>query len=166
MAKIGLVRVDDRLIHGQVVTTWINHTQSNRIIIVDDELVKNEFLAGIYAMAAPRGLPVDIKSTDQAAREWEENELGSGTVLVLFKNITTLKAAYEKGFKFCHAQIAGQASGPGKQLVFKAIGLSKQEASYLKELSESGGEVIFQSMPEEKSANLQAIISKFFKDLS
>ena len=58
MAKIGIVRVDDRLIHGQVVTTWINHTQSNRIIIVDDELVKNEFLAGIYAMAAPRGLPV------------------------------------------------------------------------------------------------------------
>lgn len=44
MAKIGLVRVDDRLIHGQVVTTWINHTQSNRIIIVDDELVKMNFL--------------------------------------------------------------------------------------------------------------------------
>ena len=165
MAKIGLVRVDDRLIHGQVVTTWINHTQSSRIVIVDDELVKNEFLADVYAMAAPRGLPVEIKSTGQAAKEWETDEMGTGTVLVLFKNIPSLKAAYEKGFHFNHAQIAGQAAGPGKQLVFKAIGLSNQEASSLKELNEVGVDIIFKSMPEEKSSNLQSIISKFFKDL-
>ena len=166
MARIGLVRVDDRLIHGQVVTTWINQTQSNRIVIVDDELVKNEFLTSVFAMAAPKGLPVEVKSADQFAKEWVKNGLGSGTALVLFRNIPTLKLAYEKGFNFDHVQIAGIASGSGRKLVFKAIALSQQDASTLKKLNEKGVDIVFQSMPEERGANLQSIINKFFKDLT
>lgn len=166
MAKLGLVRIDDRLIHGQVVTSWINNTQSNKIIIVDDELAKNEFLTNVFVMAAPKGLPVEVKSVDQVAKEWIENEFGSGTVLMLFKKISSLKEAYEKGFRVDYVQIGGLASGPGRKLVVKAIGLSHQDAADLKELNEKGVEVVFQSMPGEKSITIQSVINKCFKDLT
>lgn len=166
MAKLGLVRVDDRLIHGQVVTTWINATQSNRILIVDDELFKNEFIANIYSMAAPRGLTVEIKSTDQAAREWIDNQLGSGTIFVLIKSIPSLKAAYDKGFTFAKVQIGGLASGADRRRVVKAISLSIDDAIKLKKLGEKGVNFDFKSMPDEKSINLHSVLGKYFKDLT
>ena len=53
MADINLVRIDFRLIHGQVVTKWVKQANANRIIIVNDMLAKDEFLASVYKMAAP-----------------------------------------------------------------------------------------------------------------
>ena len=55
MKNIRLIRVDDRLIHGQVVTSWITQTGSKKIMIIDDELYENEFLKDVFAAAAPRG---------------------------------------------------------------------------------------------------------------
>ena len=163
MATIGLIRVDDRLIHGQVVTKWIHHTGSNRVIIVDDELVKNSFLTNIFKMAAPPGIDVMTKSTDDIAKEWMENQLGNGKILVLFKTTKALNAAYEKGFKFDYVQIAGLGAGPGKKVVFKTVSLSNEDAETLKELGEKKVNIIFQSIPEEKSVDLQSILKKYFK---
>jgi len=165
MAKLGLVRVDDRLIHGQVVTTWINHTKSDRIIIVDDELKNNSFLANIYTMAAPKGLKVEIKSTDQVAEEWKNNELGSGTALVLFKSIVMLNSSFEKGFRFTSAQIAGLANGSDKKRVFKSISLSDSEAFTLNKLYQEGVKINFQSMPDEKKVEFKTILHKYFQNV-
>ena len=49
MKNIRLIRVDDRLIHGQVVTSWITQTGSKKIMIIDDELYENEFLKDVFA---------------------------------------------------------------------------------------------------------------------
>lgn len=165
MAKLGLVRVDDRLIHGQVVTTWINATKSNRIIIVDDELKNNSFLSNIYTMAAPKGLKVEIKSTDQVAEEWEKNKLGLGTALILFKSINALSSSFKKGFKFTDVQIAGLASSSDKKRVFKSIGLSYDEALILNNLNQKGVNVNFQSMPDEKKVELKTVIGKYFQSI-
>ncbi len=54
MKNIRLIRVDDRLIHGQVVTSWITQTGSKKIMIIDDELYENEFLKDVFAAAADR----------------------------------------------------------------------------------------------------------------
>jgi len=55
MAKISLIRLDSRLIHGQVITKWVKIAKANRIIIVDDELAQDDFMVMIYAAAAPKG---------------------------------------------------------------------------------------------------------------
>ena len=66
MKNIRLIRVDDRLIHGQVVTSWITQTGSKKIMIIDDELYENEFLKDVFAAAAPRGIPVEVMNVDHA----------------------------------------------------------------------------------------------------
>lgn len=53
MANLALVRIDSRLIHGQVVTMWIKRTEAKRIIIVDNEITADPFMAQIFSMAAP-----------------------------------------------------------------------------------------------------------------
>lgn len=46
--EIGLIRVDSRLIHGQVITKWLNYSKANVIVVVDDELSKDSFMSEIY----------------------------------------------------------------------------------------------------------------------
>ena len=60
MAEISLIRIDFRLIHGQVVTKWVKQANANRIIIVNDMLAKDEFLASVYKMSATSNVKLDI----------------------------------------------------------------------------------------------------------
>ena len=60
MAEIKLVRVDYRLIHGQVVARWLKVCPVRRIVLVDDVLGSDEFMSDIYKMAVPKGTDVDI----------------------------------------------------------------------------------------------------------
>ena len=87
MAEISLIRIDFRLIHGQVVTKWVKQANANRIIIVNDMLAKDEFLASVYKMAAPSNVKVDIFTIDESSQRWKENAFGDGKVLLLFKNV-------------------------------------------------------------------------------
>ena len=105
MKNIRLIRIDDRLIHGQVVTSWITQTGSKKIIIIDDELYENEFLRDVFAAAAPRGIPVEVMNVEQAAQEWKLNEFHEEPVLILLKKIDALKRLYEQGFFFDNVQI-------------------------------------------------------------
>ena len=55
MKNILVIRIDDRLIHGQVVTAWIKQYPINKILIIDDELSRNKLMERIYKAAAPVG---------------------------------------------------------------------------------------------------------------
>ena len=57
---LKLVRVDDRLIHGQVVAIWLKALGAKRIVIVDDKTAADEFLREILMLAAPPGVPVEV----------------------------------------------------------------------------------------------------------
>ena len=65
MLNIVLTRIDDRLIHGQVVTAWAKITKANRIIVVDDEVAMDEFMVKILKMAAPRSFKIGIHSGEK-----------------------------------------------------------------------------------------------------
>ena len=56
MKNVLITRIDDRLIHGQVVTAWIKVYPINKILIIDDELSKNKLMTRIYRAAAPAGV--------------------------------------------------------------------------------------------------------------
>ena len=82
MAKITLVRVDHRLIHGQVITKWVKIAQAQKIIIVDDFLGQDEFMADIYRMAAPSGVEVAILTAEDAGQAFQNNTLGDKNIFI------------------------------------------------------------------------------------
>ena len=58
--SLRLVRIDDRLIHGQVVAVWLRALGAKRIVIVDDATARDEFLREVLTLAAPHGVPVEV----------------------------------------------------------------------------------------------------------
>lgn len=69
MRNVVLARVDDRLIHGEVVTTWIPTTRATRVIIIDDEVARDEFNVRVVKALAPAGTKVFVYDVAKASEK-------------------------------------------------------------------------------------------------
>lgn len=163
--KIGLLRIDDRLVHGQVVTKWVQESSAKAIIIVDDFLSTNAYLSNVFKMAAPQGIDVMTFSAEEFVERYNNNEFDE-TLLLLFKSVDTLYKVYNLGFHTKKVQIGGVGAGAGRKLIYHTVALSKEEIEKLIEIEKKDTEVYFQRVPDDRVQSLTAIAHKHFKNLS
>lgn len=162
MSKIVLSRVDSRLIHGQVVTKWLQQSAANEIIVVSDELEQDEFLQSIYLMAAPPGVEVIIKGTETVKDYWQNEAASKNTkVLFLVPDLTTLREMVEAEIVTEAIQVGGLGGGPSRKNVVKNINLSEEDVAILEGLLEKEMDVYFQAIPEETPVPIQKLIEKY-----
>lgn len=157
---INLVRIDFRLIHGQVITKWRNKVNTEKIIVVNNELAEDEFMADIYVMAAPPDVEVEVLSKETFANQANDGAFQNGNVLVLFKSIEDTVDVVRKGISFSHVQVGGLGSGNGRTSVVKGISINKEDVENLRVIKESGTEVTFQVTPEEPKLTLDKASKK------
>ena len=100
MSEISLIRIDDRLIHGQVMTRWIKHVETTTILIIDDDLVNDDFMVSVLEMSVPKGISlkvVDVSSAITTLSTDADNEKyliltkGPNPLLKLVQNNIPLK---------------------------------------------------------------------------
>lgn len=161
MASINLMRIDTRLIHGQICTEWAKHAGINRIVVVDDDLSKDDFMSGIYLMAAPAGVKAQILSVEAAAKGWAENELGDGRILMLFKEPGTCYRLFRSGFPMKELNIGNLVASADKKNVLKNVFLDQKEFEQLKEIRDSGVKVYVQNVPQHSQVDFSEIEARF-----
>ncbi len=152
----ALVRIDDRLIHGQVIAVWVKHKKFTKIQIVDDGLAADPFMVDVLRLAAPSGLEVIAESVETSIKSLNENPTPQHT-MVLMKSPVTAKRLYEGGITFDALNIGGMGMGPGRKNVFKNSSISKDEYAILKSLQDQGVKITFLSVPGEKSKDFAEI---------
>jgi mannose/fructose/N-acetylgalactosamine-specific phosphotransferase system component IIB len=153
-----LVRIDDRLIHGQVIAVWCRHRRFTRILIVDDGVAADSFMQEVLSLAAPPGLQVDVLSLEEGIDALTGDLPNRGTTMVLMKSPQTARRLYDGGLKYSALNIGGIGSGPGRKNIFKNIAASKEEIVILKYLLDQGVDITLLTVPGEKS--------KAFSDLA
>lgn len=159
MLDIGLVRVDSRLLHGQVVTRWIGKVEATEVLIFDDELAKDDFMIEVFQMAAPGGVKLIVKSVDEMPEFIANKNLKKS--IILFKNISMLEKAINLGVEMPSIQIGGIGGGPGRVVVFKNITLTKEEYDKLINFEKNNCKIYLQTVPEEREVTLADIKNKF-----
>ena len=157
---IKLVRVDFRLIHGQVITKWSNTISAKEIVVINDQLSKDEYMAEIYIMAAPPGMKVSVLSINDFVTQAKNGSYASGNILVLFKNIKDARDVVDLGIPFKQVQIGGLGSGNGRTSVVKGISIDMEDIENLTAVQNSGAEVSFQVTPEEQKLSLEKASKK------
>lgn len=159
MAEIKLIRIDFRLIHGQVVTKWVKEANANRIIIVNDALAGDEFLGSVYKMAAPSNVDVDIYSKADAITQWKENGFGEGRVLMLFKNVSDCRELQQMEFPMLDVQIGGLGGGAGRVNTSTGISFDAKDAHLLSDMCKEGKHVYIHVIPTQQKYDVEKIIS-------
>lgn len=158
MAEIKLIRVDFRLMHGQVVTSWLKQVDANAILIVDDKLAKDKFLAQVFLMAKPNGVKVAIRSIEKAVAAFQNEVFQNEKILVLFKSVENAKKAFDLGFPMEKLQVGGLGNGTDKVMISKELSLSTEEADMLLEMQEKGTEVTLQVTPRDEKIELDSAV--------
>lgn len=153
------IRIDDRLIHGQVTVGWQQHLRFEHIIIIDDMLATDPFLADVLRLSAPAGIAVKICSVENAAAAL--NELSPRHALILLKTPQTAFQLHRVGLPFSTLNVGNVAAGPGRRRVFKSISLGPDEIAAFDELTRQRVQITFQQTPEEPPVDWQMIVQKY-----
>lgn len=152
---LKLVRIDSRLIHGQVVTKWVKQTGANEIIIIDDGLAVDDFMLSIYKMAAPSDTPVNVRSVEDITNDWKNGSLDDKKIFVLFKDVDTAYRTYKNKFPLTKIQIGGLGSGAEKKKVYGPIYFDDKDVMMLTEMNQNNIKITLQQVPEESSLTLE-----------
>lgn len=149
MSKLLLVRVDARLIHGQIAAKWSKRLNNSQFVIIDDGTANDPFMVKFFEMCGVPGTKTKIYTVEKAVEEWEKNQFGTGSTIVIFKTVETACLAYEKGFGY-EALDLGQVPGgtEGRITVVGSVNLNQKEAELLRTLNEKGVNVYIQGLPE------------------
>ena len=148
MADIIATRVEYRLVHGQVATKWVKILNISKIVIIDDETAADDFQKELLKLAAPAGVKVLVYTLDRAMERWQEKKFGVGRV------------AHRRGFTFSHL-VLGQVPGrDDRKIAYKSVNLSNAELDLVKELEDSGVEVVLQMVPDEKPAAFKPVYDR------
>ena len=152
MKNIVLTRIDDRLIHGQVVTAWIKQYPINKILIIDDELSQNRLMERIYKAAAPMGVEVLIQSVSEA-REFLKGE----NFLILVKVPEIIESLLKEGIEIKKVILGGMGAKNGRKTFNRNVSASGEEVECFKRIVEGGVEIFYQLVPNDKAVNIRSL---------
>ncbi|MDD3185658.1 MAG: PTS sugar transporter subunit IIB [Anaerostipes sp.] len=148
MENLLLTRVDDRLIHGQVMTAWMKLLPAKEIVIVDDKVAKDDFMISVLEMAAPKGVKVKVFSSEKAI-EYLKGGLSQPSIM-LAKTPLTYKAIVDGGISLEKINLGGMGINETRKTLLKNIAASEEERESLKEFLAKGIEVEIQVIPNDK----------------
>ena len=158
MRNIVLARIDDRLIHGQVVTSWVKQTNANRIIIVDNPLTKDVFMQRLLKAAAPSGISVNILTTEDAVKFLKEDPAAGENVIILVKVPEAIEALIDGGVVLDKVILGGMGAKEGRSRFNKNVSASSKEVECIKRILEKGVSMYYQMVPNEKAVDVKKII--------
>jgi len=138
---LRLVRVDDRLIHGQVVAIWLKALGANRIVIVDDRTARDDFLREVLELAAPPGVAVEVHDLAAGTERVRALATDPEPVFVIMRSPVTALRMREEGVAFPLLNVGGIGAGPGRKPLYRNISASPEELEAMRRLEELGTRV-------------------------
>lgn len=151
MKNIVLARVDDRLIHGEVVSVWTPSLQVNRIIIVDDEVAADAFNKRVIKALAPNGVRCNVYSVERGADILQrDSKEANERVMVLTKTPITYDRMADLGLKLTDVNLGGMGLRGERTPFIKNVACSPDEIQSIKNLREKGTHVYYQLVPEQQ----------------
>lgn len=158
--KYVLARVDSRLLHGQVATSWTKSTGPDRIIVVSDAVSKDELRKGLIMKAAPPGVKAHVVPLKKIIEVEKDPRFGATKAMLLFENPQDALTVIKGGVSVKKLNIGSMAHSVGKVLVNKVISMDQRDVDTFKELKSLGIEFDVRKVPADAPDNIDALIKK------
>ena len=150
MRNVVLTRVDERLIHGQVMTSWLKLCNANVILIIDAGSASNAFLKRILFAAAPKDVELQVMN--------EADAPAGEKVLVLSKTPQPLLAMVRSGIEIKEIILGNMGGAPGRKHFNKSISASADEIQAFRDLVDAGVYVYCQMVPSDAKEDVKKLL--------
>ena len=146
--KNVFVRIDDRLLHGQVVVSWIPYLRAKEVVIADDEYANDEFMSELIKSSGPEGVIVHVKTIDETAAYLSDDN--QNKIQVLLRSIEGIKKLIKKT-KISSINIGGVGAAQGRKRYYNSIHLSDDELNILNDIANDNIYVEIRILPKDKA---------------
>lgn len=165
--KYVLVRVDSRLLHGQIATAWTKSVNPTRIIVVSDSVAKDDLRKNLIQQAAPSGVKAHVVPVDQMIKLAKDDQhFGGQRALLLFETPEDALRAVEGGVPFDTLNIGSMAHSVGKVQPNKVLAFDQKDIDTFGELKAKGIKFDVRKVPGDSAENMDSILKKAQDELN
>lgn len=147
--RIVLARIDNRLVHGQVLEAWLPFVQANCIVVASDEVAAKPLHKKLMAASVPSDIPVIIGSLAEIAEFFSRNETCT-RILLLFSSPAAALQGYRLGIPFSELNLGNIPGGDGRRRLSCTISLSEDDLSGFQQLEACGVRVSSRCLPSDE----------------
>ena len=155
---INVARIDDRLIHGQVITTWVKNFDIEQVIIVNDKVANDTVQQSVLTMAAPPDLKVVVFGVDKFIEVLKKAEIKRRTML-LFTNSIDVNRLVESGLKLEKLNVGGMRMQEGRRNLSRAVAVTPDEEQAFRSLINNNVAVEIQMVPKVPIVELKTLLN-------
>ncbi len=157
--SVVLYRIDERLIHGQVVVGWGPELEVERYVVVDDELAASEWEQDLYRLGLPEVATAEFLTVADARARLSELDAASPRTVVLTRTVTAMNGLAEgDGLRGCEVNLGGLHYAAGRTERVPYVYLGPQEEEGLQTLADEGVEVSARDLPGSRAVALEALL--------
>ena len=162
---IVLVRVDDRLIHGQITTAWIAHARATRIAISSDEVAGDSLQKTIIGVTKPPDTDVDVLTAQETIRRASSGEWGRERVFVICKYPRDALTLVKAGLGIDEINVGNvggmtQFASDARTQVHKSIALTEADAEFFREILSAGVALEVRVIPQDRRIDMATLLDK------
>ena len=154
--SVVLVRVDQRLLHGQVAVGWAPELDADHVLIADDALAADAFGREVMTSAAPPELEVDVASLEEAARRFSELK---GRTILLVRNPAALLALVRLGALVREVNVGGLHWKEGARRFLDYLYVTPEDVSALAGVAALGVRLTACDLPGNTKVDLNAALA-------
>ena len=160
---LALVRVDNRLVHGQVLEAWLPALDAHGILVADDEAAANALARSAMALAIPPRVSFMVMRLHAAAELLREGGKGppAARTLLLLREVRDAVSLHAQGVAMPRLNVGNVHFAAGRRQVSPSVFLDPSELHELEKLAATGTAVEVRAVPSEAPLGLDAIKAKF-----
>lgn len=155
---INVARIDDRLIHGQVITTWVKNYDIEQVLIINDKVAADKVQQSVLTMSAPPGLKVLVFGVQQFIDILKKTPIKKRTML-LFTNSIDVNTLVDGGLELEILNVGGMRMQDGRRQLSRAVSVSPEEEQAFNNIIAKHINVQVQMVPKDPVVELKALLN-------
>lgn len=159
--NIVLTRIDNRLIHGQVLEAWIPYTHADCIVVANDEVARTALKRLMMEASVPRGIRVIIGTVTEVAELLRSRALDSCRILLLFASSQDALLGHRAGIPFASLNLGNMHAGKGKMKLSCTISLNAEDVENLQTLESDGVRIVSRCVPHDTERSWRKLIRQW-----
>ncbi|MDR2709713.1 MAG: PTS sugar transporter subunit IIB [Elusimicrobiota bacterium] len=161
---IVLVRIDDRLVHGQIVQGWLKNINVDKIAVASDFIASDEMQKLLMSLAVPNTIELEIKTLEGIAEQLIANAYEKPRTMIIAAKPSEILFLINKGAKFQSVNVGGMHFAKNKKQILPNIFTDDEDIAILKEISQRGIELEGRILPMDERVDVVAHIKKMQTD--
>jgi len=161
---ITAVRIDGRLIHGQVANLWTTKLNISRIMVIDNEVAENDIEKQGLKLATPEGIKLSVLPVEKAANNILNNRYASQSVLIITRKPKPLLQLIDAGVEIGKINVGNMSQNEETKTITKSINVEKEDMEIFQELDNRGIELTHQMVPNSNEEDFTSLLEENIKN--